>query len=200
MKVKICGIKTEQAANDAIRAGADFIGFVFAPSKRQVSMQRAKEISQQIPAHINKVGVFVNESSETINRIADTVGLDYAQLHGDEPPGLLANIKIPVIKAIQIADKDDLRRMEDYQCDYYLLDSPSGKYHGGNGEVFNWSLTRHLPNEVNKVILAGGLNAMNVRDAIKEVSPIGVDVSSGVETAGEKDPAKIRAFIEAAKS
>ncbi|WP_245208055.1 phosphoribosylanthranilate isomerase [Sediminibacillus dalangtanensis] len=200
MQVKICGITTIEAAEAAVNAGADFIGFVFAPSKRRVSVEQARSIAEKLPAEVKKVGVFVNEQAETIGEIAEQVGLDYVQLHGDESPELVKSLEVPVIKAFQITSTADLKKLTLYQCDYFLLDSPAGKYRGGNGEVFDWSLTKELPALNGKLILAGGLHADNVREAIEEVTPNAVDVSSGVETAGRKDEKKIYTFIQAAKS
>ncbi|MCT2538189.1 phosphoribosylanthranilate isomerase [Aquibacillus koreensis] len=198
MKVKICGITTQQAADQAIESGADFIGFVFAKSKRRIDKDRAKAIAESIPSNVKKVGVFVNEDVEVIKDIAETVGLDYVQLHGDESPEFCDRVGFPIIKAFQVRSKSDLEEISNYNCNYYLLDSPAGKYRGGNGETFDWKLTKDL-NLDGKVILAGGLHAENVQDAIKEVQPEGIDVSSGVETDGAKDLNKIDAFIKEAK-
>ncbi|WP_077623567.1 phosphoribosylanthranilate isomerase [Sediminibacillus massiliensis] len=199
MIVKICGIKNKQAAADAVQAGADFLGFVFASSKRRVTKEQAKEIAETLPRRVKKIGVFVNESPEVINDIAESVGLDYAQLHGDESPEEMEEIKVPVIKAFQINSKEDFEQIASYPCEYYLLDSPAGKYRGGNGEAFDWSLAEYMPEVNGKIFLAGGLKPGNVQQAITEVKPAGVDVSSGVETNGEKDRDKIDAFIRAAK-
>lgn len=199
MKVKICGITTVEAAEHAVAAGADFIGFVFADSKRRIDKQKAKEIASVLPSTIKKVGVFVNESPETIEDIAKTVRLDYVQLHGDESPEYCQQLSYPVIKAFQVKAKSDFNDIAAYPCAYYLLDSPAGKYRGGNGETFDWELAKDVTNLEGKVILAGGLHAGNVQQAIAEVHPIGVDVSSGVETDGAKDLEKITAFIREAK-
>ncbi|MDC3418126.1 phosphoribosylanthranilate isomerase [Aquibacillus salsiterrae] len=199
MKVKICGILTEEAARHAANEGADFIGFVFAESKRKISVEKAKALAGVIPDSVKKVGVFVNEDLATIKAIAREVGLDYIQLHGDETPDFCTEVGLPIIKAFQIRSKEDLDRLSDYQVDYFLLDSPAGKYRGGNGETFDWSLTKHLSDIDGKVILAGGLHAKNVQTAIAEVNPIGVDVSSGVETDGVKDLEKMTAFVTEAK-
>ncbi|WP_240795529.1 phosphoribosylanthranilate isomerase [Aquibacillus halophilus] len=199
MKVKICGITTEAAAEQAVQSGADFIGFVFADSKRRIDKEGAKRIAKGIPNQVKKVGVFVNEQASTINAIAAEVGLDYVQLHGDESPEFCKQINYPLIKAFQITSKEDLLNLADYRCDYYLLDSPAGKYRGGNGETFNWDLVKNIPGVDGKVILAGGLHAGNIQLAVTEVNPAGVDVSSGVETDGAKDHKKITAFINEAK-
>ncbi len=199
MKVKICGITTKEAAQEAVRSGADFIGFVFARSKREVTKEQAAEIAKVIPASVKKVGVFVNESQEMIEEIVQTAGLDYIQLHGDESPEFCNSFRKPVIKAFHVKEKDDLLAIQNYQCAYYLLDSPAGKYRGGNGEKFDWSLAKDISFFDGKIILAGGLHADNVQEAIREVNPAGIDVSSGVETNGEKDLAKINIFIQKAK-
>ncbi|WP_226037168.1 phosphoribosylanthranilate isomerase [Aquibacillus saliphilus] len=199
MKVKICGITTEAAAQQAVQSGADFIGFVFADSKRKIDGRDAKRIAETIPATVKKVGVFVNEQAQKVNQLADDVGLDYVQLHGDETPEFCKQISYPIIKAFQITSSSDLEKLVNYSCDYYLLDSPAGKYRGGNGETFNWNLVKDLPNIGQKVILAGGLHVDNIRQAITEVGPDGVDVSSGVETEGIKDLEKIATFITEAK-
>lgn len=199
MRVKICGIKNKVAARQAVEAGADFIGFVFANSKRQITKEEAKDIAETVPDQVKKVGVFVNESKEVIEDIASTIGLDYVQLHGDESAAFCELLSYPVIKAFQINTEADFDRINEYACDFFLLDSPAGKYRGGNGASFDWRLTKHMPKVKNKVILAGGLHAENVRHAIAEVNPAAIDVSSGVETDGEKDLQKMINFITAAK-
>ncbi|WP_079710503.1 phosphoribosylanthranilate isomerase [Paraliobacillus ryukyuensis] len=199
MLVKICGITSIEVANQAIEAGADLIGFVFANSKREIAVAQAEKISREIPKHVKKVGVFVNESLDVVQSISKTVGLDYVQLHGDESPAYCAAVSVQVIKAFQIQQKEDLRKLDAYDVAYFLLDSPAGKYRGGNGESFDWSLVKDAPNLSSQFLLAGGLRPDNVQLAIKEVQPTGVDVSSGVETDGVKDPNKITAFITEAK-
>ncbi|WP_176467189.1 phosphoribosylanthranilate isomerase [Terribacillus saccharophilus] len=199
MIVKICGIQSVETGRIAVEAGADMIGFVFADSRRKVSPEQAARIGKELPAQVKKVGVFVNEPIESLLNIAETAGLDYIQLHGDETPGYVKAIRKPVIKAFSVTSEDDLKQLTDYQCEYYLLDSPAEAYRGGNGTVFDWSLANSetIPRE--KLILAGGLHSGNVQQAIGEVSPVGVDVSSGVETERQKDPIKIKQFITAAK-
>ncbi|WP_117148851.1 phosphoribosylanthranilate isomerase [Paraliobacillus zengyii] len=199
MLAKICGITTIEAGLQAAAAGADFIGFVFAKSKRQVTKQQARLIAEKLPDNVKKVGVFVNEELATIQDIAKTVGLDYVQLHGDESAAFCKEVNYPVIKAFQIRDQADVEQLVGYQCAYFLLDSPAGKYRGGNGETFNWSLVKDIPAIEGKVLLAGGLHAGNVAEAIEEVNPTGIDVSSGVETNGAKDNEKIKAFIHEVK-
>ena len=199
MNVKICGITSFEAASWAREAGADMIGFVFADSRRKVSPEQAADIGKKLPAQVKKVGVFVNEPIESLLDIAETAGLDYIQLHGDETPDYIKSISKPVIKAFSVASENDLKQLADYACEYYLLDSPAEAYRGGNGTAFDWSLANSetIPRE--KLFLAGGLHSGNVQQAIEEVSPVGVDVSSGVETDRKKDPIKINQFITAAK-
>lgn len=198
MKVKICGITDRGTALEAVKAGADAIGFVFAESKRKISPKNAKEIALHLPADVVKVGVFVNEAKEVIEATVKEAGLNMIQLHGDEPPEFCNGFSIPVIKAISIETRDDLRKLNDFPCDYILLDSPKGKYRGGNGIKFDWRIAEGIQSE-KKIILAGGLTPDNVCTAIRTVQPYMVDVSSGVETAGKKDIKKIAAFIENAK-
>ncbi|MFP7169754.1 phosphoribosylanthranilate isomerase [Terribacillus sp. 7520-G] len=199
MIVKICGIQSVEAGKAAVEAGADMIGFVFADSRRRVSPEQAASITRQLPPKVKTVGVFVNEPIESLQDIAETAELDYIQLHGDETPSYVRSINKPVIKAFSVASEDDLQLLAAYPCDYYLLDSPAEAYRGGNGTTFDWSLASSdaIPRE--KLFLAGGLHAGNVQQAIREVHPAGVDVSSGVETERQKDPVKIQQFITAAK-
>ncbi|WP_062106625.1 phosphoribosylanthranilate isomerase [Bacillus niameyensis] len=199
MLVKICGIMTEEAGVAACDLGADLLGFVFAESKREISPEKAAEIRRQLPESAKTVGVFVNETQENIIRIAETAHLDYVQLHGEESADFCRDLPYPVIKAFSIKKESDLDQLMDYDCDYYLLDSPGVQFAGGSGIPFDWNLLKekHLPNE--QLILAGGLNAENVQKAIEKVRPAIVDVSSGVEKEGHKDLAKIAEFIQKAK-
>lgn len=199
MLVKICGIQTKEAAEVVVASGADFIGFLFAESKRNIKPSVAAEIAKVIPPSVKKVGVFVNESVDRILEIADIVGLDYIQLHGDEKPEVAEILPYKVIKAFSVGP-ENLNEIASYPCDYYLLDSPKGKYRGGNGKTFDWNLIKKIPIDPNKIILAGGLSSENVQQAIKTVNPIGVDVSSGVETNGIKDNEKIKEFVNKAKA
>ena len=198
MLVKICGIQTPEAVAAATDAGADFIGFVFAESRRKINPVQARHISRMLPGNVKKVGVFVNESIENMIEISTFAGLDYIQLHGDEPATVAKQLPLPVIKAFP-ADIKNKEKIENYPCDYYLIDTPAGKYRGGTGKTFDWRKVDHLDINREKLILAGGLTPKNVRAAIDLVKPAGVDVSSGVETEGKKDAEKIREFILEAK-
>jgi phosphoribosylanthranilate isomerase len=199
MKVKICGITDLTTAIAAIDYGANALGFVFAESKRKISVMKAKDIISHLPKEILKVGVFVNESKEKIEEIASTVGLTHVQLHGDESPSFSESLSYPVIKAISIHDEQSVKAIEHYSCEFVLLDGPKGTYRGGNGLSFDWKSisAKHLAGK--KVILAGGLHEENVEESIKLSKPYMVDVSSGVETEGKKDLSKIQTFINKAK-
>jgi phosphoribosylanthranilate isomerase len=200
-RVKICGIKSEEQALAAARSGADFIGLVFADSPRLVSPAQAKKIvaalkRSKAPAAV--VGVFVNSPATTVNSIAASCDLDRVQLSGDEDQDYCRAIERPVIKAVRagnIADEELLFGGEDV---IILLDTAVPGHYGGTGLTFDWSLAvpiaRRFP-----VILAGGLTPENVAGAIRTVRPWGVDVSSGVETAGVKDMVKIEKFIKAVR-
>lgn len=200
MKVKICGITDVETGVAAAQYGADAIGFVFAESKRRVSIEKAQEIIAYLPKEVYKVGVFVNETRDVIEKIASTVGLTHIQLHGDETALFSESLSLKVIKSISFQGNESLEAFADFPSEFILLDSPKGKYRGGNGTVFNWNeVNPHLINR-QKVILAGGLHADNVEEAIKIIRPFMVDVSSGVETDGIKDLRKIKTFIEKSKS
>ncbi|MDA2381470.1 phosphoribosylanthranilate isomerase [Bacillus cereus] len=200
MKVKICGITEMETAKRACEYGADALGFVFAESKRKITPKRAKEIIQELPANVLKIGVFVNESVGVIQKIADECGLTHVQLHGDEDNHQIRRLNILSIKSLGVTSESDMKNAQGYETDYILFDSPKEKFHGGNGKTFSWELLGHMPKELRKkTILAGGLNALNIEEAIRTVRPYMVDVSSGVETEGKKDVEKIKQFIIKAK-
>jgi len=199
MKVKICGITDVDAALAAVDFGADAIGFVFAKSKRKIDVVNARNIAAELPSDIMKVGVFVNETKEVIERIGQAVGLTHVQLHGNESAEFSKSLSLPVIKALGIEGKDSLEAIKDYPCEFLLLDGPKGKYQGGNGLSFDWNILNGQDLLGKKVILAGGLNEGNVLEAVRQVRPYMVDVSSGVETDGKKDLNKIKRFIDKVK-
>ncbi|CAG9614756.1 N-(5'-phosphoribosyl)anthranilate isomerase [Bacillus rhizoplanae] len=198
MKVKICGITDIETAKAACEYGADAIGFVFAKSKREITPEQAKQIIEELPASVMKVGVFVNESIEVIQKIVTYCGLTHVQLHGDEENHHIKRLNIPSIKAVGVSSREDIERAEEYETDFILFDSPKEKFHGGNGKTFSWELLR-LNTIEKKCILAGGLHLENITKAIEMVQPYMVDVSSGVETNGKKDIKKIKKFIIKAK-
>lgn len=198
-KVKICGLKEIEHVEAAVKAGADFIGLMFAPSKRQITIEQAIELAKVIPSNVKKVGVFVNEKPETIKEIAQKVGLHYIQYHGDETPDMIEAIGLPAIKAFSVQTEEDVVRAARYQVDYYLFDAPGTDYRGGSGKSFDWLLLDKMKIPSEKIILAGGLNDENVGLAIMLVEPFAVDVSSGVEIDGRKSSTAIANFIEKAK-
>lgn len=199
MLVKICGITSPEIAQAAVHAGADFLGFVFAKSKREVSIDQARKIIATLPEHVKSVGVFVNKDVQEIEEIAQETGLDFIQLHGEESAQTVSRFTYPVIKSLP-GTEEGLKKTAQYDAaSYLLMDSPPlPDAHGGNGMTFNWSILKGN-NFSGRLILAGGLTAENVAEAILQVNPIGVDVSSGVESDEKKDPDKIKAFIQAAK-
>lgn len=190
-KVKICGLSTKEAVKTAVSVGADYIGFVFAPSKRQVTLEQAAELAKFIPSYIQKVGVFVSPSRAELLEAVDKVGLDFVQVHGKVVDKLFENLPCGSIQAVQI---DEGGHVPNSQADYLLFDAPVA----GSGQTFDWGQldTTEL---AQPFFIAGGLNEDNVARAIQHFSPFAVDVSSGVETDGQKDHEKIRRFIERAK-
>lgn len=198
-KVKICGLKEVEHIQAAVEAGADFIGLMFAPSKRRITVEQAVVLAQHIPSNVKKVGVFVNEAPETIKQIAELVGLDFIQYHGDESAEQIAAVGLPAIKAFSIRTKEDVTRASTYAIDYYLFDAPGTDFRGGSGNSFDWTLLDDVNIPLDKVILAGGLTEENVGIATMLVQPFAVDVSSGVEIDGRKDIEKIKRFVECAK-
>ena len=191
-KVKICGLSTKEAVKTAVSAGADYIGFVFAPSKRQVTLEQAAELAKFIPSHIQKVGVFVSPSRAELLEAVDKVGLDLVQVHGQVADDLFEDLPCASIQAVQV-DRDG--HVPNSQADYLLFDAPVA----GSGQTFDWGRldTTEL---AQPFFIAGGLNEDNVARAIQHFSPFAVDVSSGVETDGQKDHEKIRRFIERVKN
>lgn len=197
--VKICGLKDTEHVQVAVEAGVNAVGFIFAKSHRQISLPEAKALAAVVPPHILKIGVFVNETKETVERYAREVPLDLVQLHGDESPEFAESISVSVIKALSITNEDDVRKAAAYNVDYYLFDTPGVEYRGGSGHTFDWTLLEKVNIPKDKVILAGGLHTENVQSAIQSVQPFMVDVSSGVETEKRKDAKKIRAFVRAVR-
>ncbi|QXH53049.1 phosphoribosylanthranilate isomerase [Pseudomonas fakonensis] len=201
VRSKICGITRIEDALAAAEAGADAIGFVFyAKSPRAVDVRQARAIIAELPPFVTSVGLFVNASRCELNEILEVVPLDLLQFHGDETPADCEGFHRPWIKALRVRPGDDLEAA----CREYagargiLLDTFVPGVPGGTGEAFDWSL---VPAKLSKpIILAGGLSAGNVAQAIRQVRPFAVDVSGGVEQAkGIKDAAKIEAFMQAVR-
>jgi len=207
--VKICGLRTPEHVTAAIDAGADMLGLIFyEPSHRYIQPQQVTSMlkntgfvsaEQSGRAAPELVGVFVNKEAAFINDIAEQIGLHIVQLHGDETPEFCQRIQRPVIKALQLDNSEAKSKVQAYHESAWriLLDTPTPTW-GGTGVTHDWSLAQSIAQTM-PLILAGGLNAENVAEAIAQVRPWGVDVSSGVETNKQKDVAKIRAFIENAR-
>jgi len=204
--VKICGITTQDDAVLASRLGADAIGLNFVRSSpRFIDPAAAREIVKVSGVNADWVGVFVNESIETILEIAETVHLNGVQLHGDETPEFTASLAkktgLKVIKAFRISTSFDAIVINDYKVNAVLLDSFSDAGHGGTGEKFDWEIAKALARSHEYLYLAGGLNPENICEAIKAVHPYAVDVCSGVESIkGRKDPEKMRSLFGAINS
>ncbi len=198
--VKICGMKTLEDAQASIEAGADAIGFVFyKKSKRYISPEIAKDICQKLPKKIDKVGVFVDESVKNITQIADLCSLDLIQLHGSEPPDFEQKLNKKVIRSQLVQGrlcKSDFAHFSSFAL---LFDTFIKGEKGGTGVSFNWDLIPPHWHE-KRIIIAGGLTPANVSKMIKKLSPWGVDVSSGVEKDGKKDPVLTRDFVNACRN
>jgi phosphoribosylanthranilate isomerase len=200
VKVKICGVRRLVEAEAALAYGADFLGFVFyPPSPRNLAPEAAADLVAAIRAAVPRsdwaaVGVFVNEPAAWVNEIAERCGLDYVQLHGTESAEYCAQMRRPVIKALRLAELEaEVLPADRYGATRLLLDSQVPGYWGGTGARFDWAAARPYAGEA---LVAGGLTPDNVDEALAVLRPWGLDVSSGVERDGRKDPALIRAFLE----
>lgn len=198
-RVKVCGITNPEDALCAVRLGAAALGFVFyEKSPRFITPREAGEVIRQIPPFVTKVGVFVNAGGDYLREAKDVAGFDVYQFHGDETPEFCAAFGEDYIKAVRVKDSESLDAVELYDTDVFLFDAYSPDAYGGTGENFSWDvlIRRKLGDKF--VILSGGLNPDNVRDAIRAVGPYAVDVSSGVESSpGIKDHTKLERFMEA---
>lgn len=206
--VKICGIKDPENLNAAINAGARYIGFVFyPPSPRHVSFDVAWNLARAVPTGMRSVGLFVDPDHDELEHIVSGIQLDVIQLHGSESPGKVQTIrdkfKMPVMKAIRVAEEKDLDDVAGYEAvaDWLLFDAKvPDDLPGGTGHSFDWAILKDRTFS-KPWMLGGGLTPENVGDALSILSPDAVDVSSGVESSrGQKDPTKIKTFIETVKS
>lgn len=226
-RVKICGITRVEDAVMAAEAGADALGLMFYPdSLRHVGLGAAAALTAAVPVGVAWVGVFVNPTTAEVAAALRECGLDALQFHGEETPGFLASLErhrlaggrpplaldsharfLPgvrrpaFIKAFRVRDRAVLSTLPEYSTELWLLDSYVPGQRGGTGAAFNWELACAAKSLGRPILLAGGLTPENVAEAVRTVRPFGVDVSSGVESApGRKDPAKVRAFIQAARA
>lgn len=200
-KVKVCGITNLEDALMSVQLGADTLGFnFFVRSPRYIAPKLAEEIIKKLPAEVLNVGVFVNETSEILTGIANESGIDLIQLHGDETPEFAEEIRVStgldVIKAFRVTEQFYTANVVRYGVDAILLDSYSLTGRGGTGEKFDWNIAAQVRELFPKFYLAGGLNPLNVAEAIKTVRPYAVDACSGLESSkGIKDQNKVEAFI-----
>jgi phosphoribosylanthranilate isomerase len=203
IEIKICGLRRVEDALVAAEVGASMLGFVFAPSRRRISPEAARDIAagvrRRVGADVRLVGVFVDATADEINQTAKMCDLDLAQLSGNVPNEVIDALVLPAIKVLHVGAEDTserlLERASATSAALLHLDTASPGLQGGTGETFEWSVVTDLGKPF---LLAGGLHAGNVAEAILTARPWGVDVSSGVETDGEKDQKKIREFIATA--
>ena len=195
-KIKLCGLSRPRDIRAVNALKPEFVGFVFAPgSRRYVSPQQAKALKALLSPEIRAVGVFVDEEVERVAELLDSGVIDLAQLHGGEDNGYIRRLRAltdrPVIQAFRVRSEEDVRRAADSGADHILLDAGAG-----TGTAFDWGLLRQIRRPY---FLAGGLGLHNVEKAVEELHPYGVDVSSGIETDGVKDPDKMAAFVAAVR-
>lgn len=202
-RIKICGLRRDEDIYFANEIQPDFVGFVFAPSKRRITVEKAQRLRQLLKPEIPAVGVFVNASEEEILEPVRKQVIQMIQLHGQETPDFVRKIRektaLPVIQAVSVKNRQDILRCRDFKVDYLLLDQGAG----GTGETFDWALLAGETgsDEPEKIIgkpffLAGGISAQNVEEAITRFHPFAVDVSSSVETDGVKDYEKMKTLTE----
>jgi phosphoribosylanthranilate isomerase len=195
--IKICGITNLRDALDALNAGADALGFNFyRPSPRYIEPAKAREIIEQLPENVLKVGVFVND--ESLSSIAQDSGVNALQLHGDESPEYCSRLKSWfVIKTLPVDEHFDPKKWLEYEVDAIMLDAKHPNLRGGTGQVIDWTLARVVQDMGARVVLAGGLSPLNVSEAITAVNPYAVDACSALESVpGKKDKQKVSAFIQ----
>lgn len=195
MKVKICGITNIEDAKLASELGADAVGFIFYKnSLRYLEYSKAKDIIDELPSSILKVGVFVNEKIDEINDVSEILNLTNIQLHGEETPETVNQIYLPVWKAFRVSTGFDFDRVKEFNNCRIMLDTYSADEYGGTGETFNWDL---IPPDLKQdIILAGGISSNNIEKIYREVSPAWVDISSSLELQpGKKDHKKVKEFF-----
>lgn len=199
-KIKICGIKSAEDVLIMNECSPDFVGFVFAKSKRQVASQQAKELKILLNPKIKSVGVFVNEPIENIAKLCENGVIDFVQLHGDEDESYIKSLKLhiknPIIKAVRVESTQQILNAQKLPCEMLLLDTYTKNQYGGSGKTFDYNL---IPKLEKPFFLAGGIDENNVKSAIQKASPMCIDVSSGVETENKKDAKKVKNIIEIVK-
>lgn len=205
-KVKICGITNINDALFSVKTGADALGFNFYPqSPRYIAPSAAAEIIKMLPESVLRVGVFVNEQTDAIVEIAKSIGLNAVQLHGDEPPDFLQELRgrlgLTIIKALRVRTGFRPADAALFAADAILLDAYSPSEYGGTGETFDWVTAKAVKHFAKALYLAGGLNPENAAEAVRSVRPYALDACSGLEKSkGTKDHKKVAAFIENVRS
>ncbi len=199
MIIKICGITNKEDALHAASLNVDMLGFVFyKKSKRYVKPKVVRDIANELTPEISRVGIFVDEKKERVREIAEDASLNMLQFHGDETPAYCASFKddYKIIKAFRLKDRKGLKDINDYDTDFYLLDTYIPDTIGGTGRVFDWKILEDYE-FLKPIILSGGLNPKNIKGALKAVAPYAVDVSSGIESSpGKKDFELMKKFVE----
>ena len=200
-KIKICGITNTNDALECVKLKVDFIGFIFyKKSKRFINLEQAQTIIKSLNTEINKVGVFVNETTQVINEYVKALGLDYVQLHGEEQPKMIEEIKCKTIKAFSVGSSSLKEVVLEYDSEYWLFDSSDDNLKGGTGKSFDWNLITDIDSK-NKIILSGGLNENNIVSAIENRNINFFDMCSGVESSpGHKDIQKLKSIVNLVKS
>lgn len=198
VEIKVCGIRRKEDIDYVNVLKPDYMGFIFAESKRQITKETAKHLKDRLDKNIKTVGIFVNEDIDNLIKITDFVDLDIVQLHGDEDfnyiESLRKRIDKDIWKAIRVKNKDSLSEIQKLDVDGILLDTYSKEAYGGLGETFDWNIAKNLKLD-KKIILAGGISVENLEQGIIKLNPDIIDVSSGVETDGFKDFDKMKNFI-----
>ncbi len=198
IKIKICGITNKEDALWAVNLKVDALGFIFADSPRRVEPEIVQKIIELLPPFISSVGVFVNQDRKKVEEIAESCGLTTLQFHGEESSSYCEGFKQKILKALRIENKDILEKAIQYKdkVDAYLLDTYSPSKYGGTGKTFDWRIAKEIKKFGLPIILSGGLNPKNIREAISEVEPYGVDASSGIEERpGKKNMEKLINFV-----
>lgn len=208
-KVKICGLTQSLHVDASVAAGADYLGFVFAKSRRLTTPEAVQAITQHVPPNVAKVGVFVQPTFSEIKQVAKIAGLTHIQLHGRLTDsvqqalvvGAFQQLHLSVIQAFNGETATLQKELTQSSADFVLLDAPAEEtvYAGGNGQTFDWDTSAKAITVSKPLFIAGGLHQDNVQQAISCFHPYAVDISSGVETNGQKDIAKITAFIKKVK-
>lgn len=196
-KIKICGLRSLEDVDIVNQYEPDYIGFVFAPSKRMVTQELALEMRRRLKSSIQSVGVFVNAPISQILSLAEQHVIDVIQLHGDETEKEIVKLrettKLPIIRSIRVKSQEQILQASQLEVDYLLCDTFVKGQYGGSGLTFDWTL---IPKVRQPIFIAGGINLSNVKDVINQAQPYCIDISSGVETEGRKDEAKIKEIIE----